>query len=65
MQADKTIIAELMVLTSMCQYCSYTYHDGWTELLAYDDVYESPTANGSESTYGFHESWDDLREEVY
>ena len=48
----------------MCQYCSYRYHDGWTALLEYDDVYQYAVVGESQSTYGFHESWDDLREEV-
>ncbi len=25
----------------MCQYCSYRYHDGWTQLLEYDEVYQT------------------------
>jgi len=49
----------------VCQYCSYARHDGWTALLEYDEVYQSATGGGSESTYGFHESWDELREELY
>ncbi len=49
----------------MCQYCNYSFHDGWTQLLEYDDVYQSVVGEGSNSTYGFHDSWDDLREEVY
>jgi hypothetical protein len=48
----------------MCQYCSYRYHDGWTQLLAYDDTYQTATTPDSESTYGFHDSYDDLREEI-
>ncbi|MBX0293642.1 hypothetical protein [Haloarcula nitratireducens] len=49
----------------MCQYCSYQYHDGWTQLLAYDEVYQTAVGgDGSDSTYGFHESWDELREDV-
>jgi hypothetical protein len=47
----------------MCQYCSYRLHDGWTQLLSYDDTYRTATA-ASESTYGFHESWEDLRDDV-
>jgi hypothetical protein len=49
----------------MCQYCSYRFHDGWTRLLTYDEVYQEAVGGGSEATYGFHDSWDDLREEVY
>lgn len=48
----------------MCQYCNYSYHDGWTQLLQYDETYQTVVARDT-STYGFHESWDDLREEVY
>ena len=48
----------------MCRYCSYQYHDGWTRLLVYDDVYQSAMSEESESTYGFHESWDTIREDV-
>lgn len=48
----------------MCQYCSYRHHDGWTRLLDYDDVYQNTADRESGSTYGFHESWDELREQV-
>lgn len=48
----------------MCQYCSYRYHEGWTDLLVYDETYQAATGGTSESTYGFHESYDDLRDEV-
>ena len=48
----------------MCKYCSYRYHDGWTNLLEYDETYQEAVGGGSESTYGFHESWDELREDV-
>ena len=48
----------------MCKYCAYSYHDGWTQLLQYDDVYQEAIADGTESTYGFHESYEDLREQV-
>ena len=45
----------------MCQYCT-TMTDGWTALLEYDDVYQETRRNAAtESTYGFHESWEDLR----
>lgn len=46
----------------MCQYCSAAFHDGWSKLLEYDDVYQSAMRSETESTHGFHESWDDLRE---
>ncbi len=49
----------------MCQYCNYSFHDGWTRLLTYDDVYQSAVVEPSESTYGFHQDWDDLKEELY
>lgn len=49
----------------MCQYCNYSFHDGWTQLLEYDDIYQNalpePT---SQSTHGFHESWEDLSDEL-
>jgi len=48
----------------MCQYCSYRFHDEWSALLAYDDVYQQAMGTTSESTYGFDEEWDELREEV-
>lgn len=47
----------------MCIYCTYR-EDGWTALLQYDDVYQAAAGTESESTYGFHETWDDLREQV-
>jgi hypothetical protein len=49
----------------VCQYCNYSFHDGWTALLEYDETYRSLLSGERESTYGFHESWDDLREELY
>lgn len=48
----------------MCQYCSYRHHDGWTDLLAYDETYRRVVGSEPTSTYGFHEEWDELREEV-
>lgn len=48
----------------MCKYCSYQFHDGWANLLEYDETYQAAVGNASESTYGFHESWDELRDEV-
>ena len=48
----------------MCQYCSYRFHDGWTQLLAYDETYQNAVDGGSESTYGFHDDWEDLKDEV-
>ena len=48
----------------MCKYCSYRLHDGWTSLLAYDETYQQTGGGESQSTYGFHESWDELREDI-
>ena len=48
----------------MCQYCAYSFSEGWTALLEYDDVYQNAIGGGSESTHGFHESWDELRDEL-
>jgi hypothetical protein len=49
----------------MCQYCMYNA-EGWTQLLQYDDVYQEAIAERreSESTYGFHESWDELKADL-
>ena len=48
----------------MCKYCAYSYHDGWTSLLQYDDVYQEAITDDSGSNYGFHESYEDLREQI-
>ncbi|MFD1562241.1 hypothetical protein ACFR99_01480 [Haloarchaeobius amylolyticus] len=49
----------------MCQYCNYSFHDGWGRLLEYDEVYQSALLDSTmQSTHGFHESWDDLRNEL-
>ena len=49
----------------MCQYCNYAFTDGWSQLLEYDTVYQNATKAGStQSTHGFHESWDELSEEI-
>lgn len=48
----------------MCMYCNYAATDGWERLLEYDDVYQSAVGAQTESTYGFHEEWDELREQV-
>lgn len=45
----------------MCKYCGYSNHEGWDQLLQYDDAYQS--SRKQKENYGFHESWDDLREE--
>lgn len=50
----------------MCRYCAYSYHDGWTALLQYDDTYQEAMSDRrtTEATHGFHDSWDDLRAEL-
>ncbi len=48
----------------MCKYCNWAFHDGWGELLKYDDVYQSAVGAETESTHGFHEDWDDLQAEL-
>ncbi len=50
---------------AMCQYCNYGFADGWTQLIEYDEVYQQAMAATTEAEYGFHESWDELSEEVY
>ncbi|ERG89269.1 MAG: hypothetical protein J07HR59_00190 [Halorubrum sp. J07HR59] len=47
----------------MCRYCAYSYHDGWTALLEYDDTYQQVTSQTT-ATHGFHQEWDELREEI-
>jgi len=48
----------------MCQYCTFMT-DGWTTLLEYDDVYQATSRNAtSDANYGFHESWDELRDQI-
>ena len=47
----------------MCIYCTYR-EDGWATLIQYDDVYQEAASAESESTYGFHESWDELRDQL-
>lgn len=49
----------------MCQYCSLMFNEGWGKLLEYDEVYQAAIAGETASTYGFHDSWDDLKESVY
>ena len=49
----------------MCQYCNYSFTDGWGQLLEYDDVYQNAvTPATTQSTHGFHESWDELSDEL-
>ncbi|WP_129116395.1 hypothetical protein [Halegenticoccus tardaugens] len=47
----------------MCLYCNAG--GGWERLLDYDDVYQrAVVAESSASSHGFHESWDELREQT-
>ncbi|WP_276271711.1 hypothetical protein [Haloarcula litorea] len=48
----------------MCQYCTYRDQEGWSQLLEYDETYQTAVAAETASTYGFHESWDELKEDV-
>lgn len=50
----------------MCIYCSYKYREGWSKLLEYDDIYQEalPDRTTPQSTHGFHDSWDELSEEL-
>ena len=52
------------VVSVMCQYCNWAFHDGWGELLKYDETYQSAVGAETESTHGFHDEWDDLRSEL-
>lgn len=45
----------------MCKYCGYNTHEGWDQLLQYDATYQNSRKKAE--NYGFHESWDDLREQ--
>lgn len=49
----------------MCQYCNYSFHDGWTRRLEYDDLHRSAVGDGTDATHGFHDPWDEPREAVY
>lgn len=46
----------------MCKYCGYNTHEGWDQLLQYDSAYQNSRTE-PEPNYGFHESWDDLRDQ--
>jgi hypothetical protein len=50
---------------AMCQYCTYR-NDGWATLLKYDDTYQKLMNRDTDemSNYGFHESWDELRDQI-
>ncbi len=60
----ETGMSVLRVASRMCKYCNWAFHDGWGELLKYDDVYQSAVGAETESTHGFHEDWDDLQAEL-
>ena len=60
----ETGMAAARVHTDMCKYCNWAFHDGWGELLKYDDVYQSAMGTETDSTHGFHEDWDDLQAEL-
>jgi hypothetical protein len=49
-----------VVPAAMCKYCGYNSHEGWDRLLQYDSTYQDARRDPN---YGFHESWDDLREQ--
>ena len=61
---DKTSNRSYVVLPCMCQYCAYSFSEGWTALLKYDELYQKTMRADSASTHGFHESWDELRGEL-
>ena len=46
----------------MCLYCNMGM--GWGKLLEYDDVYQETVGGTTEATYGFQDSYDELREQV-
>ncbi|WP_254536867.1 hypothetical protein [Halomarina litorea] len=46
----------------MCLYCNMGM--GWERLLEYDEVYQTAMRGRTESTYGFHESYEDLRDQL-
>ncbi len=50
----------------MCLYCNLKHREGWRSLLEYDDIYQQAMTEEttSQSTHGFHESWDDLKDEL-
>jgi hypothetical protein len=62
--ADTTVILPRVLHSGMCKYCAYNFHDGWTQLLQYDDVYQDAVAPETGSNYGFHDSYQDLREQI-
>lgn len=60
----ETGISTARVGTCMCKYCNWAFHDGWGDLLKYDDVYQSAMGPETESNHGFHDDWDDLQAEL-
>jgi hypothetical protein len=50
----------------VCKYCNYSFTDGWGQLLEYDETYQNAVAEmaTTQSTHGFHESWDELSDEL-
>lgn len=60
----ETGMSSWLVDAIMCQYCNWAFHDGWGELLKYDETYQSAVGTDTESTHGFHDEWDDLRSEL-
>ena len=62
--SPKPVYRSLALEPRVCKYCNWAFHDGWGELLKYDDVYHSAVGAETESTHGFHEDWDDLQAEL-
>lgn len=61
----ETRISASVLSSRVCQYCNYSFTDGWGRLLEYDDVYQNAIAETTtQSTHGFHESWDELSDEL-
>lgn len=46
----------------MCLYCNMGM--GWERLLDYDEVYQNAMRGETASSYGFHESYDELRDQL-
>ena len=61
----ETRMSTSVLSVSVCQYCNYSFTDGWGQLLEYDSVYQNAiTPSTTQSTHGFHESWDELSDEL-
>jgi hypothetical protein len=43
----------------MCRNCSHRLHDGWTQLLSYDETHRTAAVD-AETAHGRHESRDDV-----